>query len=378
MLMNWKIPLYKIYTDKKDQVAVSKVIKRGMSWAIGPEIEQFEAQLAKYLNRKFCVTFNSGTSALHASLLSLEIKTNDEIIVPSFTFIATPNSVLMVNGKPIFVDIEKTTLGLDPKLLDAKINSKTKAIMPIHYAGLPCKIDEIQKIAKKHKIALVEDAAESFGAKIKNKKVGMFGDLSILSFAGNKLLTTGEGGAVLTDSKSLFEKLKLIRSHGRKDSSNYFLSSDSPKYVSLGYNWRMSSITAGLGISQLNKLEQLISLRQKKAEYYNKKLKNLDKIQFPNVPSNFTHVYQLYSIILPNQQIQRNLKKFLTEKGIMTKIFFSPVHKTYFYNKKQQKINLPITSTMSKQILSLPMYPAITKKEIDYVCSSIHKFFEKI
>lgn len=376
--MNWKVPLYKIYTDNDDQKAVSKVIKRGMSWAIGPEIEQFETLLAKYVQRKFCVTFNSGTSALHASLLSIGIKINDEVIVPSFTFIATPNSVLMVNGKPKFLDIEKTTLGLDPKLLESKINSKTKAVIPIHYAGLPCRIDEIKKITKKYKIVLIEDAAESFGAKIKNKKVGSFGDLSILSFAGNKVLTTGEGGAVLTDSKFLYDKLNLIRSHGRKDLSNYFLSNDSPQYVSLGYNWRMSSISAALGISQLKKLDNLISLRQKNAKFYHNKLKKINEIQFPYIPSGFTHVYQLYSIILPNQQIQKNLKNFLTKKGIMTKIFFSPVHETPFYQKiLSQKIVLPITSTISDQILSLPLYPTMTKKEISYVCDMILQFFEK-
>lgn len=376
--MNWKVPLYKIYTDYDDQKAVSKVIKRGMSWAIGPEIEQFETLLTKYINRKFCITFNSGTSALHASLLSLGIKTNNEVIVPSFTFIATSNSVLMVNAKPKFLDIEKTTLGLDPKLLESKINIKTKAVIPIHYAGLPCKIDEIKKITMKHKIPLIEDAAESFGAKIKNKKVGTFGDLSILSFAGNKVLTTGEGGAVLTDLKSLHDKLKLIRSHGRIDTSNYFLSSKSPRYVSLGYNWRMSSISAALGISQLKKLDKLILLRQEKAKYYYKKLKKINEIQLPNVPSDSTHVYQLYSIILPNHKIQKNLQNFLTTQGIMTKIFFTPVHETYFYKKiLQQKFNLPITSTVSKQILSLPLYPTMTKDEMNYVCDSISQFFEK-
>ncbi len=376
--MKWKIPLYKIYTDQDDVSAVSKVIKRGMSWAIGPEIEQFETLLAKYLKRKFCITFNSGTSALHASLLSIGIKPNDEIIVPSFTFIATTNSVLMVNAKPKFSDIEKTTLGLNPDLLESKINSKTKAIIPIHYAGLPCKIHEIQKITRKHKITLIEDAAESFGAKINNKKVGSFGDLSILSFAGNKVLTTGEGGAVLTDSKSLYDKLKLIRSHGRKDVSNYFLSSDSPQYVSLGYNWRMSSISAALGISQLKKLDKLISLRQEKANCYHKKLRKINEIQLPNVPSDFTHVYQLYSIILPNYKIRENLKSFLTKKGIMTKIFFSPVHETYFYKKIiKQKFNLPVTSSVSRQILSLPLYPSMKSEEMNYVCESIFQFFEK-
>jgi len=377
--MKWKIPLYKVYSDKNDVDAVSKIIKRKMSWAIGPEIEQFEILLAKYLNRKFCVVFNSGTSALHASLLSLGIKSNDEVIVPSFTFIATVNSVLMVNAKPKFVDIEEETLGLNPNLLESSITSKTKAIIPIHYAGLPCKIDEIQRISKKHNIPLIEDAAESFGSKIKNKKVGTFGDLSILSFAGNKVLTTGEGGAVLTNSKSLFDKLKLIRSHGRKDLSNYFLSSDSPKYVSLGYNWRMSSMTAALGVSQLNKLDKLISLRQNKAKFYHEKLKNIDQIQLPNIPSNFTHVFQLYSIILSTNKIRNDLKNYLTKKGIMTKTFFDPIHETPFYKKNfKHKTHLPKTMDISKRILSLPIYPTMTKEELNYVSNTIFQFFKKL
>ena len=377
--MKWKIPLYKVYSDKNDVDAVSKIIKRKMSWAIGPQIEQFEILLAKYLNRKFCVVFNSGTSALHASLLSLGIKSNDEVIVPSFTFIATVNSVLMVNAKPKFVDIEEETLGLNPNLLESSITSKTKAIIPIHYAGLPCKIDEIQRISKKHNIPLIEDAAESFGSKIKNKKVGTFGDLSILSFAGNKVLTTGEGGAVLTNSKSLFDKLKLIRSHGRKDLSNYFLSSDSPKYVSLGYNWRMSSMTAALGVSQLNKLDKLISLRQNKAKFYHEKLKNIDQIQLPNIPSNFTHVFQLYSIILSTNKIRNDLKNYLTKKGIMTKTFFDPIHETPFYKKNfKHKTHLPKTMDISKRILSLPIYPTMTKEELNYVSNTIFQFFKKL
>jgi perosamine synthetase len=377
--MKWKIPLYKIFTDNKDEIAISKVIRRGMSWAIGPEIEHFEVLLAKYLNRKFCVVFNSGTSALHASLLSLDIKSNDEVIVPSFTFIATVNSVLMVNAKPKFVDIEEETLGLNPNLLESAITSKTKAIIPIHYAGLPCKIDEIQKISKKYNIPIVEDTAESFGSKIKNKKVGTFGDLSILSFAGNKVLTTGEGGAVLTNSKLLYEKLKLIRSHGRKDLSNYFLSSDSPNYVSLGYNWRMSSITAALGISQLKKLDKLISLRQKKAKFYQQKLKNIDEIQLPAIPLNFTHVFQLYSIILSTGKIRNDLKNYLSKKGIMTKTFFDPIHETAFYKKNfKQKIFLPKTVDISKRILSLPLYPTMTKEELNYVCNSVLEFFNKL
>ena len=208
-MIKWKIPLYKILTDEEDVVSVSKVIRRGYDWAIGPEIEKFEQLFAKYLGSSYCIMFNSGTSALHAALLAVDVPKGSEIIVPSFTFIATANSVLMTNAIPKFVDIEEETLGMNPALIHSAISEKTKLVMPIHYAGLSCKIEEIAQIAKKKNIYLIEDAAESLGARIKNKMVGTFGDLSIFSFAPNKIITTGEGGCITTNSRNLFEKLKL-------------------------------------------------------------------------------------------------------------------------------------------------------------------------
>lgn len=208
--MTWKIPLYKVLWDNEDINAVSKVVKRGMDWAIGPEIEEFEKLLADYLGMDYCQVFNSGTSAGHAALLAMGIKSSDKIIVPSFTFIATANWTLMVGAKPNFVDIEEETMGLNPIQIESSITKNTKLIIPIHYGGMPCRMKEIMNVAKKRKIPVLEDAAESFGASIKNKKVGTFGDMAILSFAGNKTLTTGEGGALITNSKKLYEKFKLL------------------------------------------------------------------------------------------------------------------------------------------------------------------------
>ena len=256
----WKIPLYKVFTDKKDIKQISNVVKRGMDWAIGPEIEKLELAIAQYIGRRYCITFNSGTSAGHAALIALGINTKAEVMVPSFTFISTANWPLMVNASPKFVDTEMQTYGMDPNDLVSKISKKTKAVIPIHYGGLPCKINEIKEISNKNKFYLIEDAAESFGASLNGRKTGSFGDISIFSFAGNKILTTGEGGALCTDSKELYEKIKLIRSHGRELHSGYFSSMQDHDYFSLGYNWRMSSITAALGLSQLDKIEKIIVL----------------------------------------------------------------------------------------------------------------------
>ena len=373
----WKIPLYKVFTDEQDMKQISNVLRRGTDWAIGPEIERFESSLAQYIGRKYCLAFNSGTSAGHAALIALGINSKAEVIVPSFTFISTANWPLMVQSSPKFADIEMQTFGLDPKDLETKISKKTKAIIPIHYGGLPCKIDEIKEISNKNKFYLIEDAAESFGASLNGRKTGSFGDVSIFSFAGNKVLTTGEGGALCTDSKVLYEKIKLIRSHGRQLHSGYFSSMHDHDYFSLGYNWRMSSITAALGLSQLNKIEKVIDMRRKNAKYYQSKLKKIKEITLQEEPLGFKHVYQFYPILLRNSTIRTKLMNFLASKGIMTRIFFKPVHKTIFFRKiGYGSLSLSNTEKISKQILALPMFPTLRKDEINYIVGTITKFFE--
>ena len=375
--MKWKIPLYKVFVDGEDNRAVNKVIQRGMDWAIGPEIEKFEKKIVNYIGTKYCITFNSGTSAGHAALIALGINTKSEVIVPSFTFISTANWPLMVQASPKFADIEIQTYGMDPNDLETKISKKTKAIIPVHYGGLPCKIDEIKEISNKNKFYLIEDAAESFGASLNGRKIGSFGTVSIFSFAGNKILTTGEGGALCTDSKELYEKIKLIRSHGRQLHSGYFSSIQDHDYYSLGYNWRMSSITAALGLSQLDKIEKIIDMRRKNAKYYQSKLKKIKEITLQEEPSGFKHVYQFYSILLRNSTIRTKPMNFLASKGIMTRVFFKPVHKTVFFSKiGYGSLSLPNTEKISTQILALPMFPTLRKEEINYIVDTITKFFE--
>ena len=263
---DWKIPLYKIYTDDEDVNLITKIVRRGTQWAIGPEIDEFEDSIKKYIGCDYCAVVNSGTSALHAALLANNFTNNDEIIVPSFSFISTANSVLFVNARPNFADIEETTFGLDPNSVLQKITSNTKAIIPMDYGGMSCKIFEIKKIAKDNNLILIEDAAEALGASVGGKKVGSIADSAIFSFCANKVITTGEGGAVVTNSSEVYEKIKLIRSHGRLDKTNYFNNPLESQYIDVGYNWRMSSINAALGISQINKLDRIIRMRQENAE----------------------------------------------------------------------------------------------------------------
>ena len=374
--MTWKIPLYKVFVDGEDNRAVNKVIQRGMDWAIGPEIEKFEKKIANYIGIKYCIAFNSGTSAGHAALLAININSG-EVIVPSFTFVSTANWPLMVNAKPKFVDIEEENFGLNPKRVKLEITKNTKAIIPIHYGGLPCKIVEINRIARNKKITLIEDCAESLGAKIKGVSVGTFGQMSIFSFAPNKILTTGEGGAICTDSRKIFEKLQLIRSHGRKVNENYFKTSQLPNYISIGYNWRMSSMTAALGLSQFDKLDRIIQLRRRHARFYVLKLKKINEIKLPDEPKDHLHVYQLFTIQLKNNLIRNELQKFLASRGIMTKVFFEPIHLSNFYKKSGfGKKSLPNTEKTSQTVLSLPIFPGLKSEEIRHICDSIKEFFQ--
>ncbi|ABR56013.1 Glutamine--scyllo-inositol transaminase [Methanococcus aeolicus Nankai-3] len=371
-----KIPLFKIYWDNEDIKSVEKIIKSGMFWSSGNEIEELENKISEYIGSKYCVTFNSGGSALHALMKSYGFKEGDEIIVPSFTFIATAMAPLYVGAKPIFADIEEETLGLNPDDVLEKITNKTKAILPIHYGGVPCKIKELKEIADDYDLVLIEDAAEAFGAKIDDKNVGTFGDSAIFSFCQNKIFTTGEGGCITTNNKELYEKLKLIVSYGRISEGNYFVGQSKTDYVDIGYNWRLSTILASLGISQLNKVDKLIELRRKNAEYLNTELSKIKDVNIMPVPNNYFAVYQLYSIILNNEYIRNELMNYLKEKNISTKIYFEPCHEYTVFKKFVNNINLPTTQQISSKILTLPIYPNMTKNELNYIIDTIKEFFE--
>jgi len=376
--MKWNIPLFKIYWDEQDVARVTEAIKKGMSWATGPNVEEFEARIARYVGTSYAVTFNSGTSALHAVLLACGIREGDEVIVPSFTFIATANAPLFVGAKPVFAEVEGKTYGLDPEDVESKITPKTKAILPIHYGGSPCFIHELKQVAEKHNLLLIEDAAESLGASINGKKVGSFGDAAMFSFCAPKVITTGEGGVVVTNFRGIYETLKLVRSHGRAETSDYFSTSEYLEYVTLGYNFRMSNLTASLGIAQMEKIDKIIQMRRGKAGYMTQRLSQIDDITLPNVPDNFLHLYQMYTIRVKGEKEQRdNLMKHLNNNGIMAKVYYHPVHLSQFYKDKfgYKGGELPVTEKISGQVLTLPMYPSLTEDEINYIADEVAAFF---
>jgi dTDP-4-amino-4,6-dideoxygalactose transaminase len=380
--MCWKIPLFKTYWDEDDIKSIENIIKRGTYWATGPEINQFEKKIGEFVGKKYCLSFNSGTSALHALFLAQNI-TEGEVIVPSFTFIATANSVVLAGAKPVFAEIEQETYALEIEDVKERINKKTKAIMPIHYGGLPCRdIKALKEIAEDKNILLIEDAAESLGATIDNKKVGTFGQASMFSLCQNKIISTGEGGLIVIDSKVIYEKMKLIRSHGRYETKedDYFSTTKEMDYIELGYNFRMPTMLAALGLSQLKKIDKIIRMRREKADYYNKKLNKINDILLPIEKEKQKYVYQMYTIKFKNKTNRDLIQAYLSKKGIMTKVYFYPIHLKRYYIKNfgYKKGDLPKTEELSEKVLTLPLYPHLAKKDQDYIIKNIIEFFNKM
>jgi perosamine synthetase len=324
------------------------------------------------------VVFNSGTTALHSALVAYGIGQGDEVIVPSFTFIATSNAVLLAGAKPVFVDIDEENYGLDPEDIRKKITPKTKAIIPVHYGGGVCKIDEIQKIAKEYNLLLIEDAAESFGSARNGKKVGTFGDAAMFSFCQTKVFTTGEGGCIVTDDEILSEKIRLIRGHGRKETVNFCITGEYMDYIALGSNYRMPDMIAALGLSQIKKLDRLIKIRREKAAKFNELLAGIEGIIIPQVPSDVFHTFQEYPIRIKEGAKTRDaLKEYLAQKGIGTRISFYPIHWTPFYKSLGYDLKLEKTELLYSQALTIPLYPSLTDEEMEFIAQEIRNFFQK-
>ncbi|MBU3943025.1 DegT/DnrJ/EryC1/StrS family aminotransferase, partial [Patescibacteria group bacterium] len=297
-------------------------------------------------------------------MIALDIKEGDEVIVPSFSFIATANAPLFVGAKPVFADIDEITYGLDIEDVKRKITEKTKAIMLMHYGGAVCgDIEKLSVLCKEKNIYLIEDTAESFGAKLNNQKAGTFGTAGMFSFCQTKVFTTGEGGCVVTNSKELADKVRLIGDHGR----------EGKEYTQLGYCWRMPDCLAALGISQLEKVDKLIAIRREKADYYRKQLEGAGDIFIPVFPEEMFHVYQEIHIRTKSRDA---LKEFLTERGIGTRISFPPIHKSKYYAETLgYDVSLPNTEKITSETLTLPLYPNLTQEEQDYVINSIKAFY---
>lgn len=370
-----KIPLTIPSFDKSEEKALISVVRSG--WVTqGPKVLEFEDLVKNYTGSKYAVATSSATTALFLSLILMGVGKDDEVIVPSFTFIATANVVLQIGARPVFVDIDPRTYNIDPSKIEEKITSKTRVIMPVDFGGLPADFDAIKKIAKKHNLFVLADAAASIGSRYKGKKVGTLADISCFSFHPKKIITSGEGGMILTNNKKWEKRARVLRHHGMSVSDLIRHSSKkviNEKYYEAGFNFRMSDLEACVGVEQMKKIDLIIKKRTELASVYNKIFTPSPPISFRTVPKDYINNWQIYILRLQkNKKITRDkLMQKLAEKGISTRRAGMAVHLEPAYKKLYGKISLPVTEEIEKQTIAIPLFPELKKNEQEYICESI-------
>lgn len=361
-----KIPLSKPYFDKTDEDAIVEVLKSG--WVMqGPKVNKFEKMLSNYIRVNHAIAVSSGTAALHLSLLTLNIGRGDEVIVPSFSFVATANCVLYVGATAVFADINSKTFNIDPTDIKKKITKKTKAIIAVHQIGLPAEINEIKKICQENKLFLIEDAACALGATYNGVEIGRFGDLACFSLHPRKSITTGEGGFITTNDDKLADKLKILRNHGLKKMNG------EDQLEELGYNYRLTDIQAALGISQFSKFEMLLSKRKRQAEYYNKSFSDKKNLSIPFVPSGLTHAYQSYMLTFEKKQLRDKAYDILKKNQIAAKKSITQIHKQPLYKNIIKDASLPVSEDIASRSLLIPIYHILSEKEQEVIVRYILK-----
>ncbi len=356
-----KIPITRPYFDKDEERAVVQVLRSG--WVTqGPKVAEFEEAVCQFTGAKYGVATTSATTALFLSLHLLEIGVGDEVIVPSFSFIATANVVIQVGAKPVFVDIESDTYNIDPKALKKAITKKTKAIIPVHIYGQSANMDEILKIAKEHKLKVVEDAAQAHGARYKEKRIGSLGDVACFSFYPTKSLGAfGDGGMIVTSDDKIYEKSMMLRDYGRKGRYEHKIK---------GYNSRLDTVQAVILTAKLKRLDEWNAMRAKMARAYERELKGLKGVVTPVSLSDRSHVYQTYAVRLKDRD---RVCQGMQDKKIGVLIHYPiPLHLQEAYQElKYKKGDFPVAEKVSSEILSLPMFPHITEEQIHYVASTL-------
>ena len=370
-----KFPAYEPWISNDDKRIVNTALDQTML-TFGPQLEKFESDFSKYTKAKYAIAVSNCTAALHLSLKVLGIKENDEVIKPDLTFVADANAILACNAKPTIVDINKNNFFLSISNLKKNITKKTKAIIPVHIYGQVCNIDEVLDVAKANNLKVVEDCAHAIGTFHKSKHVGTIGNTGCFSFYPTKNITTAEGGMVITNSKNIADKVRQLRSHGMLKSLKSRYAGGYPWVFDIsepGYNYRLDEIRCALGISQLRRVAKINKMRKTAVSYYHSKLHNIPGIILPDMVRDKSHSYHLYTIrVTKSFGMSRNqLFKKLKQAGIRTTVYWMPVHKFTAYNKYVKKSNVITTSKIYDEILSLPLFPNISKRHQDAVINCI-------
>lgn len=373
----------------KETNLMQKVLK-GRWIGTGPMVQKFEKNFAQYKKSKFSISVNSCTAALHLSLITLGLKKGDEIITTPMTFASTINSILLAGCTPIISDINKETFNIDENLIENKITKKTKALLIVHFAGLPCNMKKILQITKKYNLKLIEDCAHAIESEYENKKIGNFGDTGCFSFYSNKNITTGEGGMIITNNKKFTEKLKVLRLHGlSRDAWKRYLPDLVPvkkssflydvKYT--GYKYNMIDLQAAMGVCQLSKINSMWKKRKKLYNNYLEAFKELPVFFQKSTKYNFKHAYHLFVMVIDKNKTKKNrnnLIEFLQTKRIGSSVHYRSVTEMSNYKKllNWKNTQAPVSHYVGKNTISLPLYPDLSLRDQKYIISEVKNFFD--
>jgi perosamine synthetase len=343
------------------------------SWisSVGKYVGRFEDAFADFCGVKYAVSCSNGTAALHLALLALGVEPGDEVIVPSLTFIATANAVTYCGAKPLFVDSEPDTWNINPDLIEAKISSRTKGIIVVHFRGQPCDMDSILALARRRGLFVIEDAAQSHGAEYKGKRTGSLGDIGTFSFFGNKIITTGEGGMVVTDSDVLANKMRLLKDQGMDRMNRYW-------HPIVGYNYRLTNIAAAIGLAQLEKIEEEMRGRSEVASWYREYLRGFPGVAWQAEKERTKRVWFLFTLVLDGdtRSIRGELIPYLLKQGIDTRPVYYPVHTLPPYAGKSTGESLPVAERISRRGINLPSWAGLRHEDVQYVCDKILEYLK--
>lgn len=375
------IPYGRQCLDEDDIKAVVDTLQSDFL-TTGPKVHEFEQAVCEYTGAKYAVAVSNGTAALHIACMAAGIGDGDEVITTPITFVASANCALYCGATPVFADIDMDTYNISPKSIRERITEKTKAIVAVHFSGQPCEMDEIHAIAKEHNLVVIEDAAHALGADYKGKKIGSVSDMTTFSFHPVKHITTAEGGMVVTNSRDLYEKLMLYRTHGITRDESMMTKNDGPWYyeqAELGYNYRITDVQCALGLSQLKKLNSFVEKRRALVDRYNKAFENCAELITPYQAEGCNNSYHLYVIRLKSKDRKEVFLK-LREAGIGVNVHYIPVNTQPYYRKYYEEHNIknPVCPNAMKYYetaISLPLYPELTEEQQDYV---IQKLLEAI
>ncbi len=357
------IPVTDVSLGGNELAYVTDCIKTGWVSSLGKYVREFEERFSQYCGAKYGIATSNGTTALHLGLAVLGIGPGDEVIVPTLTFIATANAVTYTGARPVFVDSEPQTWNMDPARIEEKITGCTKAIIPVHLYGHPADMDPILEIAKRHHLYVIEDAAEAHGALYKGRRAGSLGDMSCFSFYGNKIITTGEGGMVLTDNAEWAERARSLRDHGMSKEKRYW-------HPEIGFNYRLTNLQAALGVAQLERIEEIIAAKRRNAALYNGLLRSVPGISLPPEASWARNVYWMYSILAEDSYglARDELMKELKARDIDSRPFFYPIHTMPPYQAGAEGQEFPVATELSRKGLNLPSSATLTPQQITQIC----------